>query len=321
MKKILLCAIAIILVAAQAFAVDPRLEAMGGIGIGVAGSDMQSYRNPAAVFFDSNTFTFAVHGAFEDTIKGGYPWPYLPRQSLDALFVAEMITMSLDVAYYADNYNITNGHVDLYQAASLNVNFSIGYKFISGGIGISGGSRQQRLDVHLESIVDLPVQTVLAVYDRVVNSEYIQVSAGVMGKVGNLYIGLLMANILGKDGSTTTFNWDTLFSQTGIGAYWSRDEYSSRGKMNNFVYSAGIEFDYLFTDNRSMNVGAEVKFRMVRDSSVMARVGYSAKLADMGQGTITAGLGAAFRKIELALNGEFPLGGSPRIGAVATLLF
>ena len=309
-----------VLATASAWALNPRLSAMGGIGIGVSGVDMQSYENPAAVFFDENRTTFNFHTEVEDTL-GAKAWPYLPASSFDVLFVADMITMGLDIQITSDNFREDTGHVDIFQKATLNVNFSAGYRFFSAGIGVTGGSTQQRLDVAMDNLWDYPLQAFLSPFDRVVNSEFIQVSAGLMVDVGNLSVGMLMANILGKDGATTTFTWDTLFSQTGIGAYWSRSQYSSRGKLNHFIYSVGLEFDYLFTENRRMNAGAEIQFRVVRDTSLFVRGGYTAKLNDMGGGMVTAGLGASVRMFEFALNADFPIGGLPRAKTVVTVLF
>ena len=320
MKRALALTILIVLTMAFTWALNPRLSAMGRIGIGVSGYDMQSYENPASVFFDDNRTTFSFHTDIEDTI-GQEKWPYLPSSTMDVQFVADMITMGLNISFLSENFREDSKHVDLYQKATLNVNFSAGYKFISGGIGVTGGSTQQRLDVQMDEILDFPLQAFLSPFDRVVNSEFIQVSAGLMAKFGNLSVGMLMANILGKDGAETIFNWDTLFSQTGVGAYWSRSQYSSRGRLNQFIYSVGVDFDYLFSDERRMNSGAEIQFRMVRDSSIFLRGGYTAKLSDMGNGTITMGFGADIRMIELAVNADFPINGDPRAKVVFTLLF
>ena len=320
MKRALVATILIILTMGALRALNPRLSAMGRIGIAVSGTDMQSYDNPAAVYFDDNRTTFTFHADMEDTM-GREVWPYLPSSDIDVQFVADMITMDLEVSYYSNNFRTDTKHVDLYQQATLNVNFSAGYKYISGGIGVTGGSTQQRLDVAIDKIWDFPVQTFLSPFDRVVNSEFIQVSAGLMADFGNLSFGMLMANILGKDGATTIFNWDTLFSQTGVGVYWSRSQYSSRGKLNNFIYSVGVDFDYLFSEDRRMNAGAEIQFRLIRDSSVFFRGGYTAKLSEMDNGTITVGVGANIRMFELALNADFPMDGYPRSKIVFTLLF
>ncbi|MBR2281509.1 MAG: hypothetical protein IJ863_02670 [Spirochaetales bacterium] len=294
---------------------------MGGIGIGVSGTNMQSYPNPAAIFFDDNDFTFAFRGILGDT-AGVASWPYLPETSISGMFVSEMITMGIDVTFAAGNPNLDFDHVDMFQTSTLQVNFCAGYGPVSAGIGVSGGSVRQRLDVVMKDVPDYFMQTMLSKYDRVVNSEYIQVDAGLMLEFRQFHFGMLLDNVLDKDGSSTTFTWRSLFAEAGIGAYWSRSEYSARGRMNNLVYSAGLELTRLFDrGNVGMNVGGEVKFRLVRDSSVSVRAGYSAEFDTFGSGTVTTGLGVAFRNVELALNLQAPIGSDPSLKAYGTLLF
>jgi hypothetical protein len=320
-KRLSLVLIILCLCVGSLFAEDPRLAAMGGIGISVSGTNMQSYQNPAAVFFDDNDFTFAFKGILGDTV-GVASWPYLPETSMSGLFVSEMITMGIDVTFAAGNHNAEYDHVDMLQSSTLQVNFCAGYGPISAGVGVSGGSVRQRLDVKMQDGADYFMQTLLAKYDRVVNSEYIQVNAGLMLKVQQFSFGMLLDNVLDKEGSSTTFTWRSLFSEAGVGAYWSRNEYSARGRMNNLVYSAALEFTKLFDrGNTGMNLGGEVKFRLVRDSSVSVRAGYTAAFSSFGSGTVTTGLGLSFRNLEFAVNLLAPIGSHPSLKAYGTLLF
>ena len=319
MKKIALLAAVLILAVGTLCAIDPRLSAMGGIGIAVRGADMQSYHNPAAVFFDDNRMTFSFHVDVEDTL-GERPIPYVPSSAMDINFMADMLTLGIEIDCFALP-RTDNSNVNLFQETILSFNFSAGIGSFSAGIGIRGGSVQQRLDVKMDSVWDFPVQAYLSPFDRVVNSEYIQVSAGLMAVAGGFSMGILMSDILERTDSGTRFNFRTLFSHTGFGIYYSRSQYSSRGIMNNFIYSIGVDLDSAFTDDRVLNAGVELQFRMVRDSSISARAGYSAPLSYFGNGTITAGLGFMFRRIELALNADFPKDEKPRAKVMLTVLF
>lgn len=302
---------------------------MGDIGIGVSGSNMRSYPNPAAVFFDENKFTFAISGRLSDTL-GVAPVPYMPQSSLSALFVADLITMGIDLSFESVNpvEKEDGHHVDLTQHTSLNLNLGAGYKFISVGVGITGGSRQQRLDVPMAQVWDFPVQSVFAPFDRVVNSESIQVDAGLMLKFGQFSIGILLDDILDNSGAQTTMSWGSLLFETGLGVYWSRQEYSSRGKANSFIYSLALEADATYVQNpRELDIllkgGAELTYRMVRDSSVSLRLGYRAARTNLGKGIITAGLGVSIRKLEFALNAVFPRWENEHVSVAAymTVLF
>jgi hypothetical protein len=318
-KKLALFAVLLILTIGTLSAIDPRLSAMGGLGVAVRGADMQSYPNPAAVYFDDNRMTFSFHMDAEDTI-GEESIPYIPSSSLDVLFIADMLTLGIEIDCYTiprmDNYN-----VNLFQEAILSFNYSAGIGAFSAGIGVTGGSIQQRLDVTMDSFWDFPVQAYLSPFDRVVNSEFIQVRAGLMAVAGNFSFGMLMSNILERTDEGTKFNFETLFSQTGFGAYYTRSQYSSRGILNNFLYSFGAEVDYAFSEDRIIRTGAELQFRMVRDSSVSLRAGYNAFLRDFENGNLTLGLGVTIRMIELSANVDIPSGGNPRAKVILTVLF
>ena len=302
---------------------------MGDIGVSVSGTKMQSYPNPAAVFFDESEFTFAIRGRLSDTL-GVASVPYLPNSQLDALFVADLITMGIDLSFESINPTEKEDghHVDLIQHTSLNVNLGAGYNFFGIGVGITGGSSRQRLDVPMALLWDFPVQSVFAPFDRVVNSEYIQVDAGMMFKFGQFSIGLLLDDVLDNTGAGTTLTWESLLYESAVGVYWSRQEYSSRGKANNFIYSFAVEANGTYVnDPRELDIllkaGAELEYRMVRDSSISLRFGYRAARTTLANGIITAGIGLSIRKLEFALNAVFPShnADSAMVSAYMTMLF
>ena len=320
MKKTAAAAILLLVTLSMLLAYDPRLSAMGGIGVGVSGTEMQSYANPAAVFFDDNSFTFAVNGTLGDVV-GIDSWPCYPQASAGAMFVASMITAGMNVTYNAENRR-PNDHVDLIQDVRLDVNIAAGYSFLSAGVGVTGGSQMQRLDVPMKVITDFPVQSLFAPFDRKVNSEYIQLRAGMMARFGQFTVGILLDNMLQKTDSGVSFVWRRIFDGTGAGVFWSSPEYSARGRMNNLVYSAGAEVRNIFKPSeRTLNAGAEVRLRFVRDSGVSVRAGYSALFDSLGKGTVTAGLGVTLGHFEFAGNADFPIGGHAVLRASVTALF
>ena len=330
MRKHLICLILILATAAAAaYADDPRLSAMGDAGVGYSGANMQSYPNPAAVFFNESDFTFGFRGMVSDTLGAGHV-PNLPYSNLNVLFVADLITMGIDVSFESVNPNEKDdGHrVDIIQHTTINVNLGAGYKFFSVGVGITGGSLRQRLDVPMGLLWDFPVQSVFAPFDRVFNSEFIQVDAGMMFRFGQFSVGVLLDDVLDNSGAQTTITWGSLFFGTNVGIYWSREEYSSRGKANNLLYSFAFEADIDYSkDYREFDIffksGAELTYRLVRDSSVSLRMGYKAMQDDLQHGIITAGLGMSIRRLEFALNGNIPLKQSEHMSVCAymTLLF
>ena len=336
MKRLLVCLILILMASGFAFASDPRLSAMGDVRIGVSGPSMQSYPNPASVYFGQSPFTFAVRGRVSDTL-GVSAVPYLPNSDLNGLFVADLITMGIDVSFESVNPTEKDDghHVDLIQHTSLNVNLAAGYGIFSVGVGINGGSRRQRLDVPMSLLWDFPIQSIFAPFDRVVNSEFIQVDVGMMLKFGQLSIGLMLDDVLDNSGASTTLTWTSLLSQTGVGVYWSRQEYSSRGKANSIIYSFAFDANGTLTEvydasnKRSLDIsfvfngGAELSYRMVRDSSMSLRFGYKASSHELAGGIITAGIGVSIRKLEFALNASIPTSSEEHVNVAAymTVLF
>ncbi|MCF0261789.1 MAG: hypothetical protein HUK23_02630 [Sphaerochaetaceae bacterium] len=283
---------------------DPRLETMGGIGVAVTGRNVKSYPNPASLFFDDQDFSFVLRTQTAE-ILGYSSLPALPQLNFGGFFCADMVSFSLDVNFDCDNRRSTR-HDDVYRTTSIGLDLCAGYGNISAGLGISGGSLQQRIDVPLESYFDLVNQFFLTPYDRVVKSEYFQVNLGLMYKKNAFSFGLLLDNILDKVGLDTTLTWESVFSETRFGFYYARDEYSKRGKMNNYVFSAGADINNVFSqENRSLNVGAEATFRFVRDFSMSVRSGYSAELNEIKNGVLTIGFGSQLRQIEISLAFSF----------------
>lgn len=319
MKKFAAALLILMIPAALLCAYDPRLTAMGGIGVGVSGTEMLSYTNPAAVFFDDNPYTFALSTSVADVV-GIDPWPCNPSSSLEALFTANLVTAGIDITYNAVNRR-ENAHVDVIQDVKLDVNVSAGYGIFSAGVGVTGGSQMQRLDVPMDDLTDFPVQTLFAPFNRVVNSEYIQLRAGMMLRLGQFHMGVLLDNLLQKTDSGMSFKWDSIFNGTGTGLYWSSPEYSARGRMNNFLFSAGAEVRNIFkSEERRLSAGAEVRFRFTRTSGVSVRVGYTSLLNKLGSGTVTAGIGGDFGHFSVALNADFPIGGHPVLRATVLAL-
>ena len=64
--------------------------------------------------FDENTFTFAVYTALSDT-AAKHSIPYLPGTSSGVLFVADMITIGIEMNLQSRNFREDTGNVDLFR--------------------------------------------------------------------------------------------------------------------------------------------------------------------------------------------------------------
>lgn len=287
---------------------SPRHKAMGGVGIAVI-DDSQSYPNPASVYFYSADKAFLLETSASDLISRN-ALPYVPATFIKGSFTGERLALNLCVSFEAQNPQ-PDGAVDIFQTTTIDINLSAGYGPIGVGFGISGGSIRQRLDVPMDTVPDYFMQFFFSQFDRVVNSEFLQARAGFLFRNGQLSLGLLLDDILDKDGTKTTLSWASLFEHAGLGAYWTRDEYSRRGKMNNLIYSFALEVNNLFRNStRCLNTGAELAFRLVRDFSVSLRGGFSSTFRDFSSCTWTLGLGLNIDALRVCANFFLPHGQS-----------
>ncbi len=294
---------------------DARLESMGSIGIAVSDTRHPTIINPASLYFFEEEHLLVINGQYLDSFlpNSGETFPSLPTSSLNASFIGKMISFSIGFDYNVE----LNGTVDeikyynLYQKSEIKLNLSAGIGNFSAGIGVSGGSSKQRANVPIHrnsAMFDFLAQTFLSSYDRVLDSEFLQINLGIMFKSGGLSIGFLCDNILDNNGSKTSVSWESFISETGIGIYYASDEYSKRGRLNMFNYSAGLEIRNVFTsETRALNAGAEVALILAKNYGFYFRTGYQASFKSFDLGTHSIGLGAQLNNLELYANAHFPV--------------
>ncbi len=294
---------------------DARLEAMGSIGIAVSDSRHPTMINPASLYFFAEDHLFVLNGQYLDSFvpNSGETFPSLPTSGLNAAFIGKMISFSIGFDYNVE----LNGEGDdvkyynIYQKSEIKLNLSAGLGSFAAGIGISGGSSKQRANapVHRNNaFFDFFAQTYLTSYDRLLDSEFLQINLGLMFKSGGLSVGLLCDNILDNNGSKTSISWKSFISETGIGIYYAFDEYSKRGRLNMFNFSAGAEIKNLFTsETRSLSTGVEVALVLAKNYGFYLRTGYEARFRDFKLGTHSIGFGAQIGTVELYANAHIPV--------------
>ena len=294
---------------------DSRLEAMGSIGIAVSDDRHPNVINPATLYFYEDSQIFVINGQYQDSflLNSQESFPSYPASGFNGSFIGKMISFSIGFDFNVDS----NGEVDntkyynIYQNSEIKINLSAGLGNFSVGIGVYGGSSKQRSNVpihYTSAVSDFFTQTFLGEYDRMLDSEYLQMNVGFMFKTGGLSIGILCDNILGTDGSKTTFSWDSFINEAGIGLYYASDEYGRRGRLNTFGFSGGIEISSLFTSNaRTLSAGIELSLLLAKDYSLYLRTGYHALFESFGYGTHSVGFGAKLDKVDLNANAHIPM--------------
>lgn len=294
---------------------DARLEAMGSIGIAVSDTRHPTVINPASLYFFDEDHLFVVNGQYLDSFlpNSGDTFPNLPASGFNASFIGKMISFSIGFDYYVQ----LNGEAEdvkyynIYQQSEIKLNLSAGLGNFSAGIGVSGGSSKQRTSVPIHkdtALADFFAQTFLTSYDRLLDSEFLQINLGLMFKYGGLSIGLLCDNILDNNGSKTSISWNSFISETGIGIYYALDEYAKRGRLNLVNFSAGLEIKNVFTsETRALSAGVEAALMLAKNYGFYLRTGYQAKFKAFGLGTHSIGFGAQLSNVELYANAHFPV--------------
>ena len=294
---------------------DARLEAMGSIGIAVSDSRHPTIINPASLYFFNEEHLFVVNGQYLDSFlpDSGESFPSLPTSGFNASFIGKMISFSIGFDYEVEPNSETEEikYYNLYQKSEIKLNLSAGLGNFSAGIGISGGSSKQRTNVPIHqdiAVADFFAQTFLTSYDRLQDSEFLQINLGLMFKTGGLSIGILCDNILDNNGSKTSISWDSFKAETGIGIYYALDEYAKRGRLNLFNFSAGLEIKNVFTnETRALSTGLEVALMLAKNYGLYFRTGYQAKFDAFDLGTHSIGFGAQISKVELYANIHVPV--------------
>ncbi len=314
-KAVLLLLFITVLIPVFATFDDARLEAMGSIGIGVSDSRHPTVKNPASLYFFEEDRAFIINGQYLDAFlpNSGETFPSLPSAGFNASFLGKMISFTLGFDYYTEANGTIDGikYYNIYQETEIKLNLSAGYGMFSAGIGISGGSSKQRSGAAIHNntaLADFFIQTFLTSYERLLDSEYLQINLGLMFKSGGLSIGLMCDNIMDNDGSKTTISWDSFMSEAGIGIYYALDEYGKRGRLNLFNFSVGAEVDNIFTkETRALNAGFELAFMLAKDYCLYFRSGYKALFNDFDLGTHSFGFGAQLNNVEFYANAYFPV--------------
>ncbi len=294
---------------------DARLEAMGSIGIAVSDDRHPNVTNPASLYFYEDDQIFILNGQYLDSflLNSKETFPTYPGAGFTGSFIGKMISFSIGFDHNVELSGAGESvkYYNIFQESEIRLNLSAGLGGFSAGIGIYGGSSKLRSNVPIHknsAAFDFFSQTFFTTYDRMLDSEFLQMNVGFMFKTGGLSVGILCDDILEIDGSKTSLSFDSFVSQAGIGLYYASSEYGRRGRLNTFGYSGGLEITNLFTGkNRSLSAGLELYLLLAKDYSLYFRMGYKALFRDFSFGTHSIGLGVQLNTVELNANAFFPL--------------
>ena len=307
MIKRLAVSILLALVCLAAFAVpaDFRLRAMGDVSASISGNDGSYFLNPASLFFHNKADFFGTEFSLSDRwIRDeGKEFPFLPSGDLKLRFAGTNLafTGTLDTVseVNGDNY-------DALRTATADIAASIGWNFVSAGIGLDAGVSWERENFKVGSssrIADFFLNMAAAKYAFKPESELAEVRAGIQFAYGGFTFGVLLPKLFTYEHNETAFAWEGL----SAGLSYNGTRYHGRARLNTFVFNMAVEVHDLGRDTRYGNAGAELIVQISPEINLAFRGGYIAGLSDMEHGTITAGLGLKYGKVYMNLATEFPV--------------
>lgn len=294
-----------------------RLDTMGGIGIAAKGGAFSFFRNPASLFFNEGGSRLLFEGELGDSFStsGEEFIPANPVTHLNGMVSGGMISCRISLDYTVDKDRRMGDvwNCNAYQTSEINLQLAAGYGGFGAGIGILGGSKSQRISIEVDpqkAISDYITECFFGPYDRVSNSEFLQINVGMMYSFGSLCAGVIFDNVLDKTGNKTSVSMDSFFSETGIGVFYTRPEYNNLGHLNLWGYSIGADISKLLApEERTLHLGGELTYRLMGSYSISILAGYNSVLRTIGDGVLSVGGSADIGVIRLTLGLDFPTNG------------
>lgn len=301
MKK-LICLLTVFISFLPLFALEnPYAQSMGLTSLAMTDSEIASFVNPAQTYFFDNSHSF------EFTLRSSDNWGKgmlsNPGFDINGVFAAKRISVGFSsrlnsVPIAANTYNITN-------ESELDVTAAYGFKFFSAGVGVTAGSTKVRknLDIrHDRRLFDLIKNSFFEEFNRIKDSEYITVRAGVQFKFKQLSIGAVVNNLV--DGSES--NAPAWGERVNLGFFWQQDKFAERGQLKPFVLSAGVEFLKMASSKCELRAGFDATIQLVRDYTISVRAGLAAPIAHFSKGNQIISVGAKLKMIDCSFSLIFP---------------
>lgn len=294
---------------------DLQTRAMGGISPSGTGNSITFFQNPAGVYFYNQTQKFVLQTTFFDT-HGSDDFIFFeqPEINIKGLFIGSRIALGLGADSYASDLNIISSELRNYtnfRRFDIALSAAYGYKNFAIGGTVYGGSYSHKPNVEIEkdkAFSHLISKAFFAEHTRVVNSEFVDIRFGMMCKLDSMSISVKSDKTLSYTGSQKDLSFKDALDTTCFGIYFNRDRYRRRGRLNNWVFTAGVEGNNVFDkDSAQFCAGAEVGLQLSRDYTVSLRFGYNSMMKNMDDGSVTFGVGSRLGKIDIGLMCEMPM--------------
>lgn len=258
---------------------DIKQRSMALSGIADCTSETNFYKNPAGLYLNERDNNFVLSVGYSDEI-------YVKSE-----FVGQRISFAINVDNQEKNIN------DLQRDVIFSFNAAAGFDYLGLGVGIYGGSSMEQ-----SNVTNRIYQSIFGDYIRIEDSQFVNIRIGAMYRLSDFTFGLMADRVLTYQGYEEHLSVSHAFDYISGGAYWNQSKYAKRGRLNKWVFSAGVETLNIFNNNeRALAYGAEATIQLANDYSVSFRGGMQTPLFNTNQVFYSAGLGIRV--------GQFDLGG------------
>lgn len=318
-KSRILIILMFLMIASQAFSLpfdrDFRTSAMGGISVSGTGNEITYFSNPASIYFYNQrqefVFQTSVYDNHDDGTENVLEKPGL---CFKGLFIGKAVSLGLGGDLYVSDMDIKNNELRYYTGLrrfDIELSAAYGYKNFAFGGSVYSGSYLHNPNVEInknKAFADFISDALFAEHTRLSNSEFVNICFGAMYNISRLSFSAKSDRILSYEGTQKELSFDEAMDSVCFGLYYNRDRYGNRGRLNTWVFSAGVEGCNVFDkDNGTVNAGAEIGFQLSRDYTLNLRFGYESLIDDFDEGWKSVGFGARLEKINLGFVYKMPL--------------
>ncbi len=286
---------------------DGQRLALGNMKAAANWDFMTDFSNPAFLcVYDANHRM--VLSAGNNSFVAS-PFPYGQLNGASVSFIASNMSLSLDLSWFPEKQN--DGLYTLKHRFAVNTQLAYQYKDFSFGLGFSGGSESERKDIELEEKLfsGLFSETFFGRYKTVLDSESVELSAGIIYHNSGFTFGILCENIFESD-SKFEVSFDSVADSIDCGFWYEMDRYNRRGRLRDSVVGFGCEFQRIFDFyQRSFNAGICYNHQFSRNFNLFCTAGADISFYDTVQESFqTLGFGVLFNPVKFTCVCEFPFG-------------
>ncbi|MDY4888753.1 MAG: hypothetical protein SO135_03275 [Sphaerochaetaceae bacterium] len=257
--------VALSLCAAPVSLVDIRSDAMGGLGMACYDSSLAFYHNPASMLFGRDKANLSMSGGGIDGIdaeafSSNLPNPFLsdPASFGSIRFVGRNAALSITLTNMLVQKSISDdlsyGVYDALNVADLQLTVAYGWPNFSFGFTVNGGNCTQRENISIydeSTFLDYMMQTLFERYAPKLGSEFVSLSLGMMGKLGDFSIGLTFDEFTSvNDDKSIGVSLGAILSTMCFGFHYTGQRYDRQTAGLIFVVpSFGIEVHNVFLES------------------------------------------------------------------------